>query len=158
MKLSIVELFNSLMGLEENFVVLYKNIAVIDGRSDLQLKNVASVLSRAETQHVMFYKNLIDQMAASETPILIEAELIEKARIYLLTFKASMKHSSLKSVNEILVMAIDYENKNAFILKQVLELLAAAEGDHEELIIVFEKLIQEEYKHANNLKLFLKYD
>ncbi len=158
MKRSIVELFINLMSLEENFAVLYKNISVIDGRSDATLKNVASVLSRVETQHASFYKDLIGKMNTPDKVILIEAELIEKARNHLMTFKQSMKHNTLKSINELLVMAIEYENKNAFILKQVLELLLKDSEEHKDLVIVFEELIQEEYKHATNLKQFLKYE
>lgn len=157
-KLSIVELFTTLLQLEEKFSILYKNIAIIDGRGDTKIKNVANVLARVEAEHVILYNKLIDKMNTLETAILVEAELIETARRYLLTFKQSMSHNTIKSINELLVLAIDYENKNAFILKQILELLAKNNDEHKELVIVFEELIQEEYKHAKNLKQFLKYD
>lgn len=156
MKKSIIELFSSLMSLEENFSILYKNIAAIEGQVDQKLKNAATVLSRAEKQHAQFYKKLIDDMNTSEKAILIDASLIEQARNYLRTFKQSMGHSTMTSVKELLTLAIEFEDNNALILKQILELLAEEEEENKRLVEVFELLILEEYKHSKNLKQFLK--
>ncbi|PKM93888.1 MAG: hypothetical protein CVU84_13340 [Firmicutes bacterium HGW-Firmicutes-1] len=157
MKQSIIVLFEELMQLEENFSTLYKNISILEGKFDMSIKNVSSVLSREELRHVEIYQKLIEDLKSKE-PILIDVTLINDARGYLLMFKQNLNYTMLKSANEILVFALDLENKNGFILKQILELLLKDENENsKQLIAIFEELIIEEQKHALNLQKVIKY-
>ncbi|PKM51174.1 MAG: hypothetical protein CVV02_08490 [Firmicutes bacterium HGW-Firmicutes-7] len=156
MKQSIIVLFEELMDLEMNFSTLYKNISNLEGQLDVSIKNVGLVLSREELRHVQTYEKLIDDLKNKE-PILIDSTIIDNARGHLIMFKQNLNHTLLKSVNDILIFALDLENKNGYILKQLLELVIKDENEYsKELVSIFEALIIEEQRHAKNLKQVIK--
>lgn len=156
MKKSITVLIEDLMKLEVNFATLYKNIAAFEEQENIKMKNVASILSREELRHVELYKELIKKLN-NKPSILIDEELINKAKEHLISFKLNLNSAAGKTPKELLMTALEFEISNGILLKQILEILLTDEQkDSKELVIIFEGLIVEEQKHAINIKKVLK--
>lgn len=156
MKKSMVALFEDLMELEINFAALYKNIAEFDQQQNREIKNVANVLSREEYRHITLYKELIEDLNKKPS-ILIDEELMIRAKEYVIEFKQILNVPSIQTSNELLTIALEFETRNAMLLKNILELLLSNENEQvKDIIVVFEKLIIEEQKHVINIKRVLK--
>lgn len=144
------------MELEVNFSLLYKNIAVIEGERDNSIKTVSFILSREETRHIALFKNLIEDLN-NKQPILVDSEVIETSRQYVINFKKSLNLVTGKNSSELLQKALEFEVKNLEVLKKILKLLLAQDYEYaKEMATIFEELITEEEKHASNIKIALK--
>lgn len=152
----ISNLLEKLFELEINSSALYKNIAQADGQDNNKIRSLASVLAREEMRHAELYKQMIKEQQESAL-LLIDDQLIESAEYALKTFEDSISHKPFKETNALLQFALEFEIKTSNLLKQILELLIGQdEANTKDLIILFEKLIIEEQRHAHNIKAVLK--
>lgn len=156
MKQPIISLMENLLQLENNSVSLYKKIATIDGSDNLSIRNIANVLAREEMRHADLYLQMIQEQK-KRTLVTVDNHLIENAKDALKGFEQNLSHESFMTTSELLKFALECEIKTSTMLKEVLELLIKQDEEYtKELIIIFEKLIREEQKHAHNIKTVLK--
>ncbi|TCK92464.1 rubrerythrin [Natranaerovirga hydrolytica] len=151
----LVLLLEKLMYLEDSFSKLYESISNTKDIKDPYLKNTAKVLMREEQRHSTTYKNLITELKNDD--LKINTNIIEQAEYNIIMLKRSMNILSLKDSKELITLAIDFENKNIYILEEILLILKEdQENNNEKTIKIFESLLKEEQNHLKNLNMFLK--
>jgi hypothetical protein len=93
------------MELEFNFQKLYNNISFIN-KNNTMISNVSKILSKEESKHVGFYKNLI---ANSKDDKIISAEMYNFTKNMINEFKKELDIAHLKNVKDLIKLAIKFE-------------------------------------------------
>ena len=154
MKVSVQLLFEELKVLEECFTLLYKNLSEQELNSK-ELQNISRVLMREEERHIALYENLIEEYKKKNT-VMISKDILTRVEYNSIMLKQAMNVNTLNSPQELISRAINYENKSAYLLKEIIVFLEKNKNEYRTLITIFEKLLAEEKKHANNLSIFIK--
>jgi len=147
----VYELVRLLMQIEENFSRMYNNIACLDGSYAPQIKTVAKVLSRQESNHAQKYNDLLTSANLAE--IQISEEIFEKTMIMLKSFKRKIKLERMHDIGELLEYAVQFEKENANALTEILQSLDEQESAFKTLL---EQLVKAEEEHIQMLSAFIK--
>ncbi|WMJ89690.1 hypothetical protein [Anaerocolumna sp. MB42-C2] len=118
------------------------------------LKNTAAILVSEERKHIEVYSNLIrDEEAKEEYPI--GDELMGYVNYLLINMKQALNNYGIVTPGQLIAKAIDNENKQIFLLSQIIEMSSASSIPpyfHE--ILTF--LLKEENRQLANLRPFNK--
>ncbi|WP_132252504.1 hypothetical protein [Natranaerovirga pectinivora] len=153
MNVSVVLLFEQLRTLEECFALLYKSLSELEENSKA-LQNISKVLMREEERHITLYENLMAEYKNKNT-IMINKDILVRVEYNIIMLKQGMNLNTLNSPKELISLAINYENKSAFLLQEIMTFLKENTNEAKDLFAVFEILLAEEKKHADNLSIFL---
>lgn len=153
MQESVVVLLENLMGLEQHFVTLYQEIS--EKSSRYAIKNAANILSREEERHVKIYNNLIDSIEELDDAT-IDKEIKEQAVYNMIMLRRNMNVTPFGSVKDLITLAVDFENKNIYIISEIIRQIKESKTKvHHKVIEIFDGLLSEQEKHLKNLKRFL---
>ncbi len=153
MKEPILSLLHNLRDLEEYLEEFYRNFSQNEKiKENIALKNTASILALEEKRHAKLYQELIKQAEAGET-VLVDQELLTRTDYFLITIKQSVSSYGILSAGQLIAMAIDWENKQIFLINQILDMLNQ-EAAPDYILEVFSVLLQEEKRHYENLQPF----
>lgn len=153
MKEPILSLLHKLRDLEEYLEDFYRNLSQNEKiKENIALKNTASILALEEKRHAALYQELIKQAEAGET-VPVEHEILSRTDYFLITIKQSVSGYGILSAGQLIAMAIDWENKQIFLMNQILDMLKE-EAAPDYILEVFSVLLQEEKRHYENLQPF----
>jgi tRNA isopentenyl-2-thiomethyl-A-37 hydroxylase MiaE len=155
MKVSVITLLEKLMYLEENLSEFYHSISKFESDHNQLLKNTAKILMREELRRAKVYRDLIDQLNQEAIPA-IDQEIVNQADYNIIMLKRSMNIMKLKDEQELMTLAIDFDNQKSFVLQEIINEVKKDADGKEILINIFESLLKEEVKHIKNLRIFLK--
>ncbi|MDF2801538.1 MAG: hypothetical protein K0S61_1441 [Anaerocolumna sp.] len=123
---------------------LLKNKLIID---DYALKNTAAILKSLESKHCKLYRETIESYPKYKTPV--SSNIISEVDFSLITLKQSLNSYGIMNPKQMLANAIDYENKQIFLLSKIIDMLKV-EIQENDPIDIMEMLKREE---ENNLEL-----
>lgn len=150
------DILNTFKQVEENFALFYSNISNIEGKYNEKIKNIAKVLAREEKRHVKFYEDLLVEFK-NDPYIIIERDVYIKGKQLLMDFKKDINIKDIDLKTNLLETALNYEERNADIIKEIIDILEEQNLDiNGKYISLLQILLDEEKKHANNLRLFIK--
>lgn len=150
------DILNTFKQVEENFALFYSNISNIEGKYNEKIKNIAKVLAREEKRHVKFYEDLLVEFK-NDPYIIIERDVYIKGKQLLMDFKKDINIKNIDLKTNLLETALNYEERNADIIKEIIDILEEQNLDiNGKFISLLQTLLDEEKKHANNLRLFIK--
>lgn len=150
MKEPILSLLQKLQDLEEFISDFYKNLSQNDRiKENITLKNTASILAIEEKRHEKLLQDLIGKLDNVEA-VIVDKELLARADYYLVTMKQALSSFGILTANQLIALAIDWENKQVFLLSQILDMLREEEAP-EYIQEAFQLLFDEEKKHYENL-------
>ena len=118
------------------------------------LKNTAAILAAEERKHIEIYSDLVKETEArDEYPI--EDELMGYVNYLLINMKQSLNNYGITTPGQLIAKAIDNENKQIFLISQIIEMLSdsALPPDIHE---IFKFLLSEEQGQLANLLPFNK--
>jgi rubrerythrin len=142
-----------LVQIEENFSRLYSNVASIDGQYNPQLKTAALVLARQEMEHADYYRKLLVTLGGTE--ISIGDVLYYRIKNVLEEFKKGIQRKNHDTIEELLLYAIGFENRNGDVLRAIKNNVVADSEGALQLIELMDDLIKAEELHAKTLENFL---
>lgn len=150
------DILNTFKQVEENFALFYSNISNIEGKYNEKIKNIAKVLAREEKRHVKFYEDLLVEFK-NDPYIIIEKDIYIKGKQLLMDFKKDINTKNIDLKTNLLEIALKYEERNADIIREIIDILEEQNLDiNGKFISLLQILLDEEKKHANNLRLFIK--
>jgi hypothetical protein len=153
MKEPILSLLHKLRDLEEYLEDFYRNLSQNEKiKENVALRNTASIFALEEKRHAQLYQELISKAEGEET-IFVDHEILSRTDYFLITIKQSVSGYGILSAGQLIAMAIDWENKQIFLINQILDMLKMkAAPDY--IMEVFSVLLQEEKRHYENLQPF----
>jgi rubrerythrin len=156
MEKKLTDILEILMSFEHNFSNLYVSISEIEGQYSSSIKTVSKVLAIEEAKHYVYYKKLIDTLQNNEN-IQITDEFYEKSNTLLREFKEAIKLPSPANVNDLLKIAITFENSNVELLKCFLEILSTELNEEEsDISLILKDILLQEERHSRSLLQYLK--
>ncbi len=152
----LTDILEILMVFEHNFSNLYESISEIDGQYSPSIKTVSKVLASEEAKHYEFYKKLIDTLQKKEN-IQITDEFYTKSSILLTEFKQAVKLPTIANLNDLLKLAVSFENSNVELLKHLLELLSRDLNEKEsDISLILSDIVLQEERHSRGLLQYVK--
>ncbi len=155
MKNTIVILLYKLLELEISLEEFYENLVLNDFvNSNFALKNTAVILAAEEKKHVDIYRQFVKQAELKEE-IIIADSIMGQVDYFLINLRHSINSYGIVTAGQLIAKAIDNENKQIFLITQIMELLKI-ETMPLFLQEMFAFLLKEEQKHLANLMPFNK--
>lgn len=155
MAYTIIDLLNKLVMIEKDAVLIYKQISTEASGNDIKLSTVAKVLTAEEKRHIHYLKAIRDEVEQLED-IEIDFDVYDKAFAVLHDYQTKLVKPRVQNVKELLLFASGMEEENLALLLYIQGRLVRTEDDtQKQSYRVLTQLIDEEKKHAVNLKLFI---
>ncbi len=123
---------------------LLKSKLIID---DYALKNTAAILKSLESKHCELYRETIHSYSKNNIPV--SDNILSEVDFFLITLKQSLSSYGIMNGKQMIANAIDYENKQIFLLSKIIDMLAIEKPDNDSVTLM-EMLKKEE---ENNLAL-----
>ncbi len=145
---TIVILMEKLLDFHIFFEGFYENLLksklIID---DYALKNTAAILKSLESKHCELYRETIHSYSKNNIPV--SDNILSEVDFFLITLKQSLSSYGIMNGKQMIANAIDYENKQIFLLSKIIDMLAIEKPDNDSVTLM-EMLKKEE---ENNLAL-----
>ncbi|QHQ61123.1 hypothetical protein Ana3638_10375 [Anaerocolumna sedimenticola] len=151
MKNTITDLLHKLLDLGYYLEKFYRHFR---DNQDFALKNTAAILASEERKHIEIYRNIVKEVETKEE-YPIEDELMGYVNYLLINMKQSLNNYGIITPGQLIAKAIDNENKQIFLLSQIIEMSStAALPPYFHEILTF--LLKEENNQLANLLPFNK--
>lgn len=143
-----------LRDIEVKFSELYLGIAKDQQSGNNQLKTAAKILSGEELKHAEAYTKLINDVQVNKG-LMIDESIFTSSLQVLNQFRDGIQSVDLNAITELIRFAVDYEKKNADLLRDIVVDMENKPMDIR-VVELFQGLIQVEEKHSAVLSTFLK--
>ncbi|GEM_PF-6502941 len=155
MENTIVILLYKLLELEISLEEFYENLSQNDFvKTNSALKNTADILAAEERKHIDVYRRFVKQTQLKEDYV-IHGDIMGEVDYLLVSLKQSIQGYGIVTAGQLIAKAIDYENKQIFLISRIIELLKK-ETLPPFINEIFVILLNEERKQLANLVPFNK--
>lgn len=108
-----------------------KNKLMID---DYALKNTAAILKSLESKHCELYRETMNSYSKYDIPI--SENIMSEVDFFLITLKQSLSGYGIMNAKQMIANAIDYENKQIFLLSKIIDMLKIEIQENEPIALI----------------------
>lgn len=152
---TILDVIDRIIEIEEKSLEFYKMLKKSPNVAQ-RVKLTAGVFIREETRHIEIYENIKKDVENLDN-IQIDFHIYDSVSKLISEFKKSLSYFETNDVKSLLNSALDFEQKNLALVIRIQGLIVTKKEDVENNSYkVLTRIIQEEEKHIELLKTFIK--
>ncbi|HHX62404.1 MAG TPA: hypothetical protein GX707_17080 [Epulopiscium sp.] len=151
---TVLDLIEKVINIEQKGYEMYTLISLMED-IDENIKVVARILASEEKRHEQIYIKLKEEVEAGEVPP-IDFSTYDKASNLISSFRYPVM-GHLKDIEQLLNIALDFEEQSISLVISIQGLLIKEYGDSVSVTYdALTQIIEQEKKHIQNIERFLR--
>lgn len=151
---TIIDVLDKIIDIEKKSLELYKMLKDSPNISG-HVKLVAGTFIREEIRHIETY-NKIKKEIMNKDDIQLDFDVYDNISKIIIDFRKGLTYTEADDVKQLLMSALDFEEKNLALVIRIQGLLVKKKEDTEtNSYKVLSRIIKEEKKHIDMIKEFL---